>query len=205
MTRTIVVGIAGGSASGKSTITTALAEALRAHHQVTAVSADRYMLRDRPDAPMFFSPSMGKEMFDANHPNSIVWEKLNHDLDTLLQQDDRPEILLMEGHLLFTNPELRERLDLRIFVELDADERALRRLIRDLTNGRSNGDPVFIANYYRECARVGHARYIEPSRVYADLIIRGDAVAERIIPMLAAVIVDRQRQASTPSQAPAVS
>jgi uridine kinase len=130
-------------------------------------------------------------MFDANHPDAIAWGQLLHDLDDLLQQDDAPEVILVEGHLLLHEPTVRERLNIRLFVELDADERALRRLLRDMQGGRSSRDPNFIATYYRESARVGHARYIEPSRVHADLIVRGDAVWERIEPLLVAVIEDR--------------
>jgi hypothetical protein len=56
--------------------------------------------------------------------------------------------------------------------------------------GRGSNDPVSIARYYRECARVGHARYVEPSRVFADLILRGDSDFARTAPLAAAVIRD---------------
>jgi uridine kinase len=130
-------------------------------------------------------------MFDANHPDAIAWNHVLRDLDDLLQQIDGPEVILVEGHLLLHEPSVRARLDIRFFVELDADERALRRLLRDMQGGRANRDPHFIATYYRESARVGHTRYIEPSRVYADLIVRGDAVWERIEPFLVAIIEER--------------
>jgi uridine kinase len=189
----LVVGIAGGSASGKTTLTVALAAAL---HELpgcrpVVVAADKYMWRDVVRGPSFVSPSTGKLMFNANHPDSVNWEQLLIDLDALLQQADAPNIVLLEGLMVLNVPAVRERLDLRLFVELDADERALRRLLRDMQNGRGNGDPVFIASYYRECARVGHAQYVEPSRVHADLIVRGDASWERLRPLLLAVITDR--------------
>ena len=88
------------------------------------------------------------------------------------------------------NAEIRERCDLRIFVELEADIRALRRLLRDMSGVRGNSDPQFIVTYYRECARVGHERYVEPSRRRADLILRGDAGLNRTVPMVAAIILD---------------
>lgn len=110
------------------------------------------------------------------------------DLDRRIQEQPAPEIILIEGHLLFCEEALRERLNIRIFIELDADQRALRRMLRDMQGGRTSRDPVFIANYYLECARVGHMRYIEPSRVHADLIVRGDAAWDRIGPMLCTMI-----------------
>jgi uridine kinase len=191
MQQRVVVGIAGGSASGKSALANALAAALERLHQrrVFILTADRYMRRD--NGPTFFSQSAGAQMFDANHPDAIAWDEVLRDLEDLLQQTDGPEIILVEGHLLFHEAAVRERLDIRFFVELDADERALRRLLRDMQGGRANRDPNFIATYYRESARVGHMRYIEPSRVHADLIVRGDAVWERIEPFLVAIVEDR--------------
>jgi uridine kinase len=149
------------------------------------------MHADRSRGPTFFSQTAGADMFDANHPDAIVWSQVRHDLDNIAQQIDGPEVILVEGHLLFHEPAVRERLDIRLFVELDADERALRRLLRDMQGGRASRDPNFIAAYYRESARVGHARYIEPSRVHADLIVRGDAVWQRIEPLLVAIVEDR--------------
>jgi len=189
----VVVGIAGGSASGKSVLASALAAALQRLHQrrVRILTTDRYMHTDRSLGPTFFSQATGAHMFDANHPDAIAWNHVLRDLDDLLQQIDGPEVILVEGHLLLHESTVRARLDIRFFVELDADERALRRLLRDMQGGRANRDPHFIATYYRESARVGHARYIEPSRVHADLIVRGDAVWERIEPFLVAIIEDR--------------
>ena len=195
----VVVGIAGGSASGKSVLASALAAALERLHQrrVAILSTDRYMQADRAQGPTFFSPATGTYMFDANHPDAIAWDHMLRDLDNLLQQTDGPEIIIVEGHLLLHESTVRARLDIRLFVELDADERALRRLLRDMQGGRANRDPQFIATYYRESARVGHMRYIEPSRVHADLIVRGDARWERIEPLLVAMIEDRLAHTST--------
>ena len=198
----VVVGIAGGSASGKSALASALAAALQRLHQrrVRILTTDRYMHTDRSLGPTFFSQATGAHMFDANHPDAIAWNHVLRDLDDLLRQTDGPEVILVEGHLLFHEPTVRERLDIRLFIDLDADERALRRLLRDMQGGRANRDPEFIATYYRESARVGHARYIEPSRVHADLIVRGDAVWERIEPFLVAIIEDRLAHATRRNQ-----
>ena len=90
--------------------------------------------------------------------------------------------------MVLHEPLLRERCQLRLFIQLDADARALRRMLRNMKNGPVNADPEFIAAYYLESARAGHARYIEPSRVYADLTLRGDADFDRVAPIVAAAI-----------------
>ena len=195
----LVIGIAGGSASGKTTLAAALAAALQEQQgcRPSVVAADTYMYRDVVRGPTFVSPSTGATLFNANHPDSVNWDQLLRDLDALQYQVDAPNIIVLEGLMVLHVPAVRERLHLRIFVELDADERALRRLLRDMHNGRGNGDPVGIATYYRECARVGHAQYVEPSRVFADLIVRGDAAWERLRPLLLAVITDQLANAGS--------
>jgi uridine kinase len=126
------------------------------------------------------------------------------DLHVRREAEDAPDVILVEGLMTLAVPEIRECLDLRLFVELDADERALRRLVRDMSGGRGSNDPVSIARYYRECARVGHARYVEPSRVFADLILRGDSDFARTAPLVAAVIRDLcdARKGQPPQQQP---
>lgn len=193
MTKCLIIGIAGGSASGKSTLAAALVVALKdlPGIQPAHIVADKYMYRDIELGPTFTSPSTGKVMFDANHPDSVNWDQLLSDLDELSRQSDAPNVIVLEGLMVLQVAAVRGRLDLRLFVELDADERALRRLLRDMNGSRGIGDPAGIATYYRECARVGHAQYVEPSRVYADLIVRGDADWERLRPLLMAIITDR--------------
>ncbi|MES2459532.1 MAG: hypothetical protein V4671_03055 [Armatimonadota bacterium] len=187
-----LTGIAGGSASGKSTFAKALTETLAAREtqlSVQVISTDHHW-RDRSGPPRFTSPSTGQDVFNHNHPDALNTESLFAALDAA-----NANIVLLEGLMILHLPELRERMDLRLFLELDADERALRRMLRDMQGGRTFTDPQKIANYYRESARVGHAAYVEPSRVYADLILRGDADFARTTTMIAAIIQDRIRAA----------
>lgn len=184
--KTIVVGIAGGSASGKTTFARALTDSL-APLRVETVNLDKYFRRNDPDGPMFVSAT-GETRFNANHPDSADNAQLVADLDARKEADDAPDVMIVEGLMTLHVAEIRQRLDLRLFVELDADERALRRLLRDMNGGRGFAEPSAIAAYYLECARVGHARYVEPSRVYADLIVRGDADFSRTAPLVAAAV-----------------
>jgi uridine kinase len=189
-----VIGIAGGSASGKSTFTAVLLETLRAMcpgARIVDLHTDRYFRIGSPDMPTFVSPSSGKTLPDYNHPDTIDSDRLVADVDALLQSEDPPDVIVVEGHFVLAFNDLRSRLDLGVFIELDPDARALRRMVRNLVH---HGDPLgehtpeAIATYFLESAKVGHERYIEPSRVHADLILRGDGDFSRTAPMIAAII-----------------
>ena len=185
-----IVGIAGGSASGKSTFTAALNGTLTTGEsplRVEVIGMDRYFYRDAENGPSLVSPSTGAVMPDNNHPGSADNARLVADLDARRAAPDAPDVIIVEGLMTLHVPEIRERLDLRLFIELDADVRALRRLLRGLKPNDPNSAPGII-RYYNECARVGHARYVEPSRVHADLILRGDADFARTAPLVARII-----------------
>lgn len=186
-----VVGIAGGSASGKTTFAAALASALAAGippRQAEVLHMDRYALTDRTAGPSFvFSPT-GETLFNMNHPDAFDFPRLLTDIEERCAAEKGLDVLIVEGLMTLHDKAVRERLDLRLFLELDADERALRRMLRDMAGGRSSRDPQFIADYYRESARVGHALYVEPSRRSADLILRGDGDFDRLAKMVARVI-----------------
>lgn len=190
MPHPLIIGVAGGSAAGKTTLTLALVETLREQsaHRVAVITSDHYLNSIRPSAPTFRYSPTGEQLFNADHPDAIEWDALLRDLDARIAQEDAPDIVVLEGHLILHEPSVRARMHLRLFVDLDADERVLRRLLRDIHSGRVNPDPLFIANYYREAARVGHTHYIEPSRAHADLIVRGDANWQRLRPLLLSVI-----------------
>ena len=192
--RAYIVGIAGGSASGKSTLTATLAATLTCGSpplRVARLLSDHYFRDSDPTAPQVTLPS-GERPFDYNRPDSIDHARLAVDLDALTSGSHAPDVVLLEGLLVLHEPSIRQRLDLGVFIELDADVRALRRLVRNL--GPSEVVDVvkgqWIADYYNASARVGHARWVEPSRVHADLIVRGDAPSERTAAHLAAVVRD---------------
>lgn len=190
--KAFIIGVAGGSASGKSTFVAALAQALAeggAPLDVRAVNTDRYFRQRDPNGPTVMLPN-GETHFDYNRPDSVDNARLADDLDRLSRGAEAPDVLLVEGLMVLYLPEIRERLDLRLFMELDADERALRRLLRNLAdkNPVDLGTGQWIADYYNASARLGHIRYVEPSRIHADLILRGDADFRRTAAMIAAIV-----------------
>jgi uridine kinase len=194
----VVVGIAGGSASGKTTIATALKSQLEAAgERVDVLACDPYMHHDLDRGPTFRAVATGALTFDCNQPESIDWAAVLRDLDARTSASDAPDVLLVEGLMVLHIDAVRERLDLRLFVELDADERALRRMLRDMSSTRGLDDPAEIAAYYLASARGGHARWVEPSRVHADLILRGDGPMDRIGPLLVAAVERLRTRATT--------
>ena len=200
--RTLIIGIAGGSASGKSTFAASLVQTLSQINSSCTVEVfhtDTYFYHDKLRGPTFWSASASEEQFDCNHPESADNARLLADVRARAAATDAPQVILIEGLMVLHEPTIREWLDLRLFIELDADERALRRLLRNMSKGQ---EPTAIATYYRECARVGHARYVEPSRVHADFVMRGDADFTRLSRLVAEVVESRLRElASNRTQA----
>jgi uridine kinase len=152
---------------------------------------DTYFHHDKLRRPTFWSASTGEEQFDCNHPECADNARRLADVQARAAASDAPRVILIEGLMVLHEPTIRERLDLRLFIGLDADERALRRLLRNMSKGQ---EPTSIATYYRECARVGHARYVEPSRIHADFIIRGDADFTRLSLTVAEMVEGRLRE-----------
>jgi uridine kinase len=109
-------------------------------------------------------------MFNFNHPESA-----DNAAALARVEASEKEIVVMEGLMLLAVPELLARADVSVFVELEADIRAVRRLERDVRTSRHGWPIDKMAAYYVEIVRVGHERYIEPSRKHAQLVLRGDA------------------------------
>jgi uridine kinase len=189
--RSYIVGIAGGSAAGKSTLTRAIREVLSELSpdlSIETISTDAYFVRGNEGAPTFTSPTTGNLEFDCNRPNSVDANQLLLDIE--LARNAAP-VVIVEGLMILHTQGIRERLDLKIFVDTDADVRALRRMLRDLKGGRMFSDPENIARYYLESAKPGHERYVQPSRVFADLVVSGDADLGEKAALLANLILSK--------------
>lgn len=179
----LVIGIAGGSGSGKSTVADALASALPPT-SVAILRHDSYY-RDRPDLSL-----EQRNRVNYDHPSSLettlLVEHLQHlkagnaievplyDFKThrRLPNTDRLEpapIIIVEGILVFVDEHLRRELDIKIFVDTESDIRAIRRIRRDMRlRGR---DFESVRKQYYETVRPMHVEFVEPSKRTADLII----------------------------------
>lgn len=181
--RPLIVGVAGGSGSGKTTVVERIVESL-GPESVARIQHDCYY-RDFGHLPRH-----ERDRINFDHPDSLESELLASHLDELLdggsieaptydftQHRRRAEtqtvgparVVIVDGILILAEPELRRRFDVRIFVDTDADVRLLRRLRRDLDERARTLDSVI--QQYEETVRPMHLEFVEPSKRYADVIV----------------------------------
>ena len=178
----MVIGIAGGTGSGKTTITRRLMQ--RFGRDVCMISYDNYY-KERHDTPF-----EERCKINYDHPDAFDTERFLSDLRALkagktiqcpiydyaihdrLEQtrEIRPaKVILAEGILIFASQELCDEMDIKIFVDADADVRILRRIVRDVRDrGRSLDS---IVNQYLTTVKPMHEQFVEPSKRRADIII----------------------------------
>ncbi|MBR3692257.1 MAG: AAA family ATPase [Clostridia bacterium] len=178
MKKPFVIGIAGGSASGKTTFTKHLEEALEGI-SLQILHMDSYFKpkAERPQSP---APVSGKVYMDDNHPETMDLDRLSHDLSDLIAAAE-VQVIIVEGLLTLWHEEICRLLDLKLFVECRADERIVRRLRRNMGWGLSFDE---IADVYLDLVRYRHDEYVEPSKWKADFILNGSndtGVALRMI------------------------
>ena len=179
--KTMIIGIAGGTGSGKTTLTEHLAAHFGAN--ISVVHHDNYYKRqnvpfaerckqnyDHPDA--FDTDLMVQQLRELKDGHAIrcpvySYSDLNRTDETVLIQP--APVIIVEGILIFQDPRLRELMDIRIFVETDADVRILRRALRDVEErGRSMQSVV---QQYLTTVKPMHEQFVEPTRKYADIVV----------------------------------
>ena len=157
-----VVGIAGGTCSGKTTLTNRLAEQL-ADLKPTILYMDQYF---RNPSPTTIAPITRIEYVEHNHPSTLRLEDLYADLDAAIATGG---LILIEGLFALHLDEIREKLDLKVFVDMKSDERLYRRIKRWID--RQSIDEI--AQRYLDTVRFRHDELVEPSRWHADLVLNG--------------------------------
>ncbi len=178
-----MIGVAGGSCSGKTTVAERLAE-LAGDQRVSLIKLDSYY-RTFPERPI-----EERAKADYDHPDAFDWDLLADHVDQLsmgqavpvpvydythhLRSDEvrivsPTRIVVVEGILVLADAALRDRFDLKVFIDTEADLRFIRRLLRDVAErGRT---PDSIIAQYLETVRPAHDQFVEPSKRYADVII----------------------------------
>ncbi len=180
----IIVGIMGGSASGKTTFAAALAEKLSEYTPIT-LNQDSYF-RDWSE----FTPEEREKIITANHPDAVQWDVLIADVEKLrsnspietpapgtraASRGDEKKVtqpscvVIVEGHLIYWNEQLRDLIDIKLFLEVDAHERVLRRMQRDVGTRSANLEAAI--KWYRRDVLPNYPIYTEPCKQYADIII----------------------------------
>lgn len=179
----LTIGIAGGSGSGKTTVVEKIVEMLP-DNVVAVVPQDAYY---------FDNGHLSKEeklRINFDHPNSIEWNLLADHLDRLKRGEtiqmprynyvtcaraaetiplEPRKVVIVEGILILNPAKMRKRLDIKLFVETDSDERLMRIINRDIIErGRSYDDVI---QHYKTFVKPMHQEFIEPTKLYADVII----------------------------------
>lgn len=179
----LVIGIAGGTGSGKTTVVKRIVECLPIGEMVV-IPQDSYY-KDNSHLPL----EQRQEM-NFDHPSSIEFELLVEHVQKLKNGEsiEQPiysyltctraketitvypkKVVIIEGILVFTNPELRDLMDIKVFVDADADDRLARVVLRDIVErGRSVGK---VLERYEKTVKPMHLQFIEPTKRYADIIV----------------------------------
>ena len=178
-----VIGVAGGTGSGKSTLVKRLQEAFRSEDVVTL--CHDYYYKAHPelsyeqrtqlnyDHPQAFDTDMLVEHVRALKNNVAI----EHPVYSFVEHNRTDEkvavkpskVIIIDGILIFENKELRELMDIKVFVDTDADLRLARRILRDVRDrGRSMESVI---NQYTTTVKPMHEEFVEPSKKYADVII----------------------------------
>lgn len=182
MKKICIVGIAGGSASGKTTIVNRIRE--KFGDDIVVISHDSYY---KAHNDLSYDE---RSRLNYDHPSSFDTERLIEDVKKLKNGEEvdipvydyaihnrseqtihiKPKpVILLEGILILENKELRDLMDVKVFVDTDADERLMRRIRRDTIERARSVDSVL--SQYSQTVKPMHEQFIEPSKKYADLII----------------------------------
>lgn len=180
----LVIGIAGGSGSGKTTVVKAITENLKAE-KVVVIPLDSYY-KDSSDLT-----DEEKRVYNFDHPNAIDWDLLCKQLDDLKHGKsvhqpvysyiscsrsktetvlvEPADVIIIEGILIFTCKKLLDQMDVKIFVDADDDDRLMRVMARDISE--RGKDVHWVIERYSRTVKPMYLQFIEPSKRYADIII----------------------------------
>ena len=179
---TMVIGIAGGTGSGKTTLTVRLKE--KFGEDVSVLYHDNYY-KSHSDMPF-----EERKKLNYDHPDAFDTQRMVEDLKALCRGEtiqsptydytihDRSDVtvevrptkvVIVEGILIFENQALRDLMDIKIFVYTDADVRILRRIVRDVKERGRSLDSV--VNQYLTTVKPMHEQFVEPSKRYADIVV----------------------------------
>lgn len=191
----IIIGVAGGSASGKTTVASRLKEEFK--DSVELICHDFYY---RAHNELQYEE---RSRLNYDHPNAFDTERLIEDIKQLKngQAIERPvysytihnrldetvtvnpaKVIILEGFLIFENQDLLDLMDIKIFVDTAADERLIRRILRDVKERGRNLESVI--DQYITTVKPMHEQFVEPSKRHADIIIPNGGQNEVAISML---------------------
>ena len=181
--RPVVIGIAGGSGSGKTSVTNAIYEVYK-EHAVVVIEQDYYYkdqshlefeerLKTNYDHPLAFDTDLLIEhihqLLDRNAIEKPVYDYALHTRSSKSIIIEPQDVIIIEGILVLEDVRLRNLMDIKLFVDTDSDLRIIRRILRDINERDRSINSV--VEQYLSVVRPMHNQFIEPTKRYADLII----------------------------------
>lgn len=198
-----IIGIAGGTGSGKTTVVRKIVESLPGS-QIAVIPQDSYY-NDNTGVPM-----EERRKINFDHPNAFDWDLLIHQINELrnghaieqptysyIESNRLPqtihiepcEVIIIEGIMALCRKELRDLMDLKIFVDADPDDRLIRVISRDMAErGRT---AQMVMDRYIDVLKPMHLEFIEPTKRYADLIIPQGGENQKAIDIMRTYIIHR--------------
>lgn len=199
----LIIGIAGGTGCGKTTVVNQIMNELP-EAEVGVISQDHYYRRndnlsyeerslinfDHPRAIDFdLLVEQLKELKAGKTVEQPVYSFVTHNRTDDVVLTHPRKVMIVEGILILSNPQLRDMFDIKIFVHADPDERLIRRLKRDIAERGRDMDEVL--NRYQSTLKPMHEQFIEPTKAFADIIIPNDKYNTVAIDVVRAVINQR--------------
>ena len=184
MKKPLIIGIAGGSASGKSSISAQLKERYEQSGSVVIIRQDDYYkdqsektmeerVKTNYDHPFAFDNDLLVEnlqsLLKGEEIKKPIYDFVNHTRSSKTEVVKPSDVIVLEGLFILEEEKLRSLCDMKLFVDTDADVRFIRRLIRDVKERGRTLD--FVVEQYQTTVRVMHNLFVEPSKRYADVII----------------------------------
>ncbi len=183
LNRPILIGICGGTGSGKSTVAKAIFESLP-EKNISIIEQDAYyrdqthlLMEERVktnyDHPLAFDTDLLVEhmatLLKGQSIEKPNYNFSNHTREELTTTIEAKDIIILEGIMILEEKRLRDLMDIKIFVDTDADVRIIRRIVRDIQERGRTLDSVI--NQYLHTVKPAHEQFIEPTKKFADLII----------------------------------
>lgn len=183
MKKPIVIGITGGTGSGKSTVSKEIFKSIE-ETDITVIEQDSYYkdqshlsfeerVKTNYDHPLAFDNDLLikhlKDLIDGKAIDKPIYDFENHNRKKESEKVEPRQIIILEGILILSEKEIRDLLDIKLFVDTDADVRVIRRILRDIKDRGRTLDSVILQ--YMETVRPAHLQFVEHTKRYADIII----------------------------------